>query len=667
MSDPTTDSLPASPGRSAMTDAPAAARLLVVDDDEPKRYTIVHTLRRAGYDVREAATGADALRLAGGGSTEPPPDGPPDLVVLDVQLPDFSGLEVCRRLKANPATARIPVLHLSTVYVESGDRTRGLEGGADGYLNQSAEPEEVLATVRALLRVRRAEEAARRAARGWRATFDAIRDGICLLDADGVIRRCNAALAPMLGRTGDELLGRPLSDVLPAAENEEAAGGEPVELRCGERWLRVVVDPIPGESDGVTDGTVCVVSDVTERHAMVAQLRERTDALTEEHLRKDEFLAMLAHELRNPLSPIKNAALLLGGLDGEGSEPEPSARREACEILGRQVDHLSRLVDDLLDVSRIVRGRIELRREPIDLRVCVHTAVEAVRPLIREQNHDLSLTLPDDPVWVNGDAVRLAQILSNLLTNAAKYMVPGGAVRVRAERETDGEGGGTVAVVVEDDGLGIAADVLPHVFVLFAQGETSIERARGGLGIGLTLVKRLATMHGGTVVADSPGPGRGSTFTLRLPTLAAGPADAEPRTTGATAAPAVEPGRSLKVLVVEDSRPAALMMTRLIERFWGHEVRVAADGAAGLAAAAAFGPDLVLCDIGLPGISGYEVAERLRADDATADVLLVALTGYGAVEDRRKSAAAGFDAHLVKPAGVEELKALFTHEKLAPT
>ena len=222
-----------------------------------------------------------------------------------------------------------------------------------------------------------------------------------------------------------------------------------------------------------------------------------------------------------------------------------------------------------------------------------------------------------------------------------------------------------MTVAVADAGVGIPTNLLPHLFDLFVQGETSIERARGGLGIGLTLVRRLAAMHGGTVAAASPGPGGGSTFTLRLPTLAAAPAVAP-----APAEPPPAPRRALRVLVVEDSRPAAVMMVRLIERFWGHEVRTAADGAAGLAAARQFAPDVILCDIGLPGMSGYEVAERLRADAAAGGppcpALLVALTGYGAAEDRRRSAEAGFDEHLVKPAGVEELKALFRHPKLAP-
>ena len=696
MTDPTTDSLPASPGVPAAASleraAPDAPLVLIVDDDEPKRYLIARTLRRGGYAVREAATGRDALRLATGGSAGGP-DGAgdgrkPDVVILDVHLPDLDGMEVCRRLKADPATAAIPVLHLSTVYVGSDDRTRGLEGGADGYLNQNAEPPELLATVRALLRTRAAEEAARAAARGWRATFDAIRDGIALLDREGVVRRCNAALGPMLGRSPDELTGRSLREILPPVDGAGADGEkfpecvaaplncEPddreAELRCGDRWLRVAVDPVPDENPcddaGGTDGAVCVVSDVTERHAMVGQLRERADALAEEHRRKDEFLAMLAHELRNPLSPIKNAAALLGGSgrSGDGDpdgEPDPATRRETCAILTRQVDHLARLVDDLLDVSRIVRGRIELRREPVDLNAAANVAVEAARPLIAEQAHELTVSLPPDPVWVSGDAVRLAQILSNLLNNAAKYSPRGGSVRLTVERDGDG-----VRVSVADEGVGIPADLLPHLFDLFVQGETSIERARGGLGIGLTLVKRLAAKHGGTVAAESPGPGRGSTFTLRLPTLAAGPAPAP----APAEAPPAAAGRRLRVLVVEDSRAAAVMMVRLIERFWGHEVRTAADGPAGLDAARRFAPDLILCDIGLPGMSGYEVAERLRAGDGDGagdgtgdDVLLVALTGYGTEGDRRRSAEAGFDEHLVKPAGVEELKVLFRHPKLA--
>jgi len=623
----------------------APVSILLVDDDEPKRYTISRVLRKEGFEVREAASGAEALALA----VESP-----DLIILDVHLPDLSGFDVCRRIKTNPATASIPVLHLSAVFVGSDDRAHGLDSGADGYLTQKVEPSELVATVRALLRARRAEDAARVAAHGWQVTFDAIRDGICLLDRRGLILRSNGAFGPVLGHADTDVSGKPLADFLPVGAVAGAAadmlamfGREAVDLKVGERWLQVAADPIRNDR-GEVDGAVCIIADVTDRRHMEDELRRRAGELVEAHRRKDEFLAMLAHELRNPLAPIRNAALLLaaGNLDG-------NLARETGGILERQVGHLSRLVDDLLDVSRIVRGKVELRREPVEIATVVKRAVEASRPLIVSQEHELSVSEPQEPVWVDGDPVRLAQVVSNLLNNAAKYMPPGGDIRLTVEHATGG-----VVIHVADEGIGISAELLPHVFDLFLQGDAGIERSQGGLGVGLTLVKNLVEMHDGSVSARSDGPGLGSEFSVRLPAL--------PSQSRRAATPFVPSAvRRMRVLIVEDNVGAATLMGKLVERFWGHEVRVAYDGPTALAAVDEFRPEAVFCDIGLPGMSGYEVAKQMRRRPAARGALLVALTGYGAPEDRRQSAAAGFDEHLVKPAGVEALEALFRHPKLS--
>jgi CheY-like chemotaxis protein len=360
--------------------------------------------------------------------------------------------------------------------------------------------------------------------------------------------------------------------------------------------------------------------------------------------RKDEFLAMLAHELRNPLAPIKSGLDLLRM---SGSDPE------VVGLMGGQVEHLVRLVDDLLDVSRILRGRVELRRRTVELKAVVERAVETVRPMLRAEGQELSVSLPDDPVRLDADPVRLTQVVSNLLNNASKYTEPGGRIALSAERA-----GGEAVVRVTDTGIGIDPDLLPHVFGLFTQSKRTIDRSQGGLGIGLTVVKSLVEMHGGSVSVRSDGPGKGSEFTVRLPAI---DTPAESGEDGVRDCPAVD-GR--RILVVDDNVPGARLLGRLLEKLGRHEIRTVHDGEAALEAAEAFRPDLILLDIGLPKLDGYEVARRLRQRPRFDGTLLVALTGYGTEEDRRKSIEAGFDEHVTKPPGVDLLRKVLAHPKL---
>jgi PAS domain S-box-containing protein len=360
--------------------------------------------------------------------------------------------------------------------------------------------------------------------------------------------------------------------------------------------------------------------------------------------RKDEFLAMLSHELRNPLAPIRNALHLIS-LPGAPAETAARAR----EVLGRQVQHLVRLVDDLLDVSRVMRGRIELRKEPVELASVVARAVETAQPLIDAAGHQLAVSLPAEPLRVEGDLVRLAQVVANLLNNAAKYTERGGRVTLRV-----GPADGMAMLSVKDTGIGIAPELLPHVFDLFVQADQSLARSQGGLGIGLTLVRSLTELHGGSVQARSEGPGRGSEFIIRLPLLSGQTAAAPPPETdgGAAARPA---GR--RILVVDDNVDAAESLAALL-RLTGHEVWTAYDGPAALDAARTRRPDTVLLDIGLPGLSGYDVARRLRTEPGLEQALLVAVTGWGQDEDRRRAREAGFDHHLTKPVEPVALEAL---------
>jgi len=358
---------------------------------------------------------------------------------------------------------------------------------------------------------------------------------------------------------------------------------------------------------------------------------------------KNEFLAMLAHELRNPLAPIRNACEIFRALAPD--QPELAAARD---MIDRQVQNLVRLVDDLLDISRITSGKIELRCEPAEIASVVAQAVEVSRPIIEARGHRLTVSMPPEPTWVRADPLRLAQVLANLLNNAAKYTEVGGRITLSASRE-----GGDAVFRVRDTGVGIAADMLPRIFDLFAQANTSLERSRDGLGVGLTLVKRLVELHGGTVQAASAGPGKGSEFTVRVPMLA----EPQPRDQPSGNGELTGEAAARRVLLVDDNQDAAKSLATLL-RLGGHEVRLAHDGATALKTAESFQPEVVLLDIGLPGMDGYEVARRLRKEVHLNRSLVAALTGYGHDDDRRRSRAAGIDIHFVKPVDLEALQAM---------
>jgi signal transduction histidine kinase len=357
--------------------------------------------------------------------------------------------------------------------------------------------------------------------------------------------------------------------------------------------------------------------------------------LRESDRRKDEFLAMLAHELRNPVAPIATAAELLSRLVSHENQ------QTLVGIIQRQAVHLGRLLDDLLDVARITQGRIELKREAIDLGACIQLAIETAEPLIRSKAHRLTVTQTLEAIHVDVDKVRLGQCMANVLVNAAKYTPEGGEICIRSYVGSD-----HVVVEIQDNGIGIAPEFLPRIFDLFAQAERGLDRSQGGLGVGLTVCKQIVEMHGGTVAASSPGWDRGATFTIRLP-LAERPAIATPT------APAQQADSLLRVLIVDDNRDAADSLAMLLQ-FEGQQTRCAYSGESALQEVAAFDPQLVLLDIGLPGLDGYEVARRLKA--AAPKLRVIALSGYGQVEDRQRSAAAGFDAHLVKPVDLDALK-----------
>ena len=502
-----------------LTDNNSDALILNVDDSDGARYAKSRILTRAGFKVIEASNGGDALLRAR--------QEHPNLILLDVKLPDINGLEVCRQLKGGAETNTILILHTSASCIGTADKLRALDGGADNYLVEPIEADELIANVRALLRL-------------------------------GQVER----------------------------------------------------------------------------------------ALREVDRRKDEFLATLAHELRNPLGPIRTALALLCKLD----PVVPAAQDNARRTIARHTDHLVRLVDDLLDVSRISLGKISLQWDSVSLASVIRSAVETSSHSIEARGHALDVTLPKQELWVCGDAVRLSQIVANLLLNAAKFTAPGGRIAIAAERAGD-----NVHIRLSDNGIGIAAASIDSIFGLFAQSGHSPDRVQDGLGIGLSLVRTLVELHGGQVSVSSPGVGLGSTFEVSLPLDANVPLSA-----AAPAPPASPAGSSQRILVVDDNCDAADTLAELLEMY-GHTVRTAYTGAQAAERTLEFKPDIVFLDIGLPDMNGYEVAVKLRQLPIPQQFLLVALTGYGQEHDRQAALAAGFNEHFAKPVDFGKLAMLGLH------
>jgi len=617
-----------------------APLVLHVDDYESARYARTRTLQQAGFRVVEAGTAAEALRL---GAAEPPA-----LALIDVKLPDMSGSELCRRLKAAPAGAGILVVHVSAAFRRGSDYVRGLEEGADAYLVEPVEPDVLVATLRALLRTRRAEDAVRLAEREWRLTFEIITDGACFADQAGVVTRHNGRFVTLLGATG-ELVGRPIRAVLEpllgavAHELARADRGSVRELHAGGRWLRVAVTPVPAEY-GRAAGSVWVVSDVSE-HKRVEEISGRLLELEKQrradaeaaNRTKDEFLAVLSHELRTPLTSMLGWLRMLRTrrLDDAGTE-------RAYDVLERSTRLQAQIVEDLLDVSRVISGKMTLTLAPVTLRTVVDAAVESLRGAAVDKH--IAIAVDVDPATrLVADANRLQQIFVNLVSNAVKFTPAGGRISVRAERAVR-----HVAVSVTDTGRGIAPESLPHVFEPFRQAEGTHRRVHTGLGLGLAIVRHLVELHGGTVGVTSEGQDRGATFTVTLP------ADITPTTT----TPETGPGREergadlqgLRVLVVEDEGDTRDILDVLL-RESGAEVVAVADAEAALRAVRAEPPDVLISDIGMPEIDGYDLIRHIRSlgPGEGGRTPAIALTAFAHGSDHREALRAGYDRHLAKP------------------
>ncbi|KJK23021.1 chemotaxis protein CheY [Burkholderiaceae bacterium 16] len=632
--------------------SPDAARrplILNVDDSDGPRYVKGRILQRAGFSVLEAASGQAALSLIRQHA--------PDLVLLDVNLPDINGLEVCRLIKSDPETASTLVLQTSAALTESRHRVQALDGGADSYLIEPVEAEELVSSIKALLRMRKAEEAFRQSSQALRENEELFRqltenlsDALWILDpAESQFLYMSPSFARLWGRPLEELKHNPRTwlDCVQAEDRErmELAFGAMMADGHMDAEFRLV------RGDGVVREVrarafpVCNTAGVFYRVAGICQditpQKRAERMLLEEDHRKDHFLAMLAHELRNPLAPMRSAADLL-----MRCAPTREETFKARDIIARQLHHLTRLVDDLLDISRLTQGRIVLRDDIVELRTALSTAVEAVRPLIDARGHSLRLSVPEGPMPVRGDLVRLTQIFSNLLHNAARYTQPDGQLALEVTSD-----GSLLTVKVRDNGPGLSPQALQAIFdpATAHRGDKRPAAAgQEGMGIGLSLVQKLVKLHGGNVHAESAGPGLGCAFVVELP---AQPWQSWRPEVGKLRSP---PGTPRTVMVVDDNIDALEAIALTLEAM-GHTVVTAIDGPAAIVRAVKTQPDVILLDLGMPAMDGFEIARRLRTIPELQHVRLVALTGCSQPADRQRTTQAGFDRHLVKPVDLEAL------------
>jgi signal transduction histidine kinase/ActR/RegA family two-component response regulator len=622
------------------------ARVLVVDDNADMRDYLRRILGQC-WAVETAADGRAALEAARAR--------PPDLVLTDVMMPGMDGFELVRALRQDDRSRGIPVMMLSARAGEEA-RIEGLQGGADEYLVKPFSARELVARVASQLSLAGARRVAEQQRTALYELFMQAPVPICVIRGhELVFEIANPKYERLVGRK--DIAGKGLLEALPELRGQgydellrrvlatgQSEQGEESLVRLARRaeggmedtWWTFIYAPLR-DGGGRVERVMVLCSEVT------AQVRARQQAESANRA-KDDFLAMLGHELRNPLAPIL-AALHLMKLRGSNADV---AERE---IIERQVQHLVRLVDDLLDVARITRGKIELDRAPIEIAEVVAKAVELSRPILEQRQHHMELSVPRRGLRVLGDEHRLAQVVSNLLTNAAKYTPQGGHVSVSAARQ-----GEHIVLRVVDDGVGMSPDLLATLFDLFVQAPQSMARSDGGLGLGLAIVRNLVTLHGGQVRATSEGPGRGSTLEVCLPLHQA--EHSAPRSTrGVAPGHELVVGRGHRVLIVDDNVDAADLLAESL-RLVGYDTRTAYDGRTALQAAESLAPHVVLLDLGLPLMDGYQVAQRLGELPGTAGARLVAVTGYGQPSDRDRSRQAGFDEHLVKPVQLDQIRSL---------
>ncbi len=616
--------------------------ILMVDDQPAKLLTYEAILGDLGENLIQAKSAREALEWLLREEI--------GVVLTDVSMPDLDGFELAKMIRDHPRYCRTSIIFCSAIHMSDRDRLMGYQCGAVDYVSVPVIPEILRAKVSVfadLYRKTRQLEALNQELEQRVSILQSTSAVVYVTDSEGRFGHVNRRFEEVFGITLDAVRGKTAFDIFPRelaeafevnnrqvlAENRTIEFEETVAGSNGTRHYASFKAPIR-DAAGVPQGIVAVSADITERQRL-------EEALKDADRRKDEFLAILAHELRNPLAPIRNVLQIM-----RLKMPQDPELLWARDVIGRQVDQLTRLVDDLLDVSRISRGKIKLQIAPVDLATVIAGAVETSRPVIDARLHRLVLQLPERPIWVQGDMVRLTQVIANLLNNAAKYQDVGGHIGVTLERAK-----GEAVIRVKDKGFGIAPELLPAVFDMFAQVERPLGTTQDGLGIGLSLARNLVEMHGGTIHVTSGS--EGSEFVVRMPCMAGEPRSKRASTDGAAPQP-VTPG--LRVLVVDDNTDAAESLAILLQQA-GHQVSVAHDGPTALAIVSRERPRVVLLDIGLPGMDGYEVCRQMRRN-GLEESLIVALTGYGQEEDKLKSKEAGFDGHLVKPGDPNELMKL---------
>ncbi|MDB5931143.1 MAG: hypothetical protein JWR60_2850 [Polaromonas sp.] len=642
-------------------------RILLVDDSPDDRADFRQMLLRGSgqrYHFTEAELGREGLREVRHKQQARQDELPFDCILLDFHLPDMNALEVLAALCSGTDLPPCPVVVITGWNgADRADGPRMLRAGAQDYIGKSWSTSESLTRAiensieryDLLIKRKAAEAELRESEKRYRDLFNSIDDGFCVLEKIEVAAGqpvnfryadVNFSFTAQFGMAG--AVGKTMRQMLPdepeewfATYDSVCTTGIPTRIERSYPLQKCVLELYTFRIGGPESRKVAIIfNDITERRHAELQTLEQAQVLADLDRRKDEFLAMLSHELRNPLAPISNAVHLLRLQAGESP-----LQKQARVIIERQLGRLNHLVDDLLEISRITTGRIQLRRERIAISGLLEQAIETVQPLIAQQRHVLTVSLPEQPVWLHADAARLEQVMVNLLTNAAKYTDEGGRIMLSVQTEGD-----TAVLRVRDTGIGIAAELLPRVFDLFTQAERSLDRSQGGLGIGLCLVQRLVELHGGSVSANSV-LGQGSEFVVRLPMLLS----EEPPLALRLNEQVPLASQHCQVLVVDDNEDAAQTLGILLEMS-GHEVRMAYDGISALKAALAWQPDVVLLDIGLPGMTGLEVARKIRQHAMQKHITLVALTGYGQETDRQRSLEAGFDHHLAKPADFKEVE-----------
>jgi len=662
---------------------------ILLVDDEPKNLVALETvLEDPGYRLVRANSADEALLALVAEEFA--------LLVLDIQMPGMNGFELAQMIKQRKKTAAVPIIFLTAYFSEDEHVMEGYNTGAVDYLHKpinAAVLRSKVAVFAALHRKTRQSELANQALLAEIAERHRTQDELRKLNAE-LERRVSLRTAEL---SESEARFRALAEDMPHLVWEADPAGRStfqnakwrsytglVRDLAKEDWIALLhphdapsmmADWVKSLETGAECNTYCRLrraSDGAYRWFQVKaapvrsisgriirwvgtctdvhEQRKAEEALVEADKRKDEFLAMLGHELRNPLAAIRHAVRI-----NEDTIEDPAARQWATGVIDRQTAQLSRMVDDLLDVERINRGRIDLRLEPLELHAVLARAVEAVHPMMDQKGHSFTAQIAEGAMRVQGDAARLEQVFVNLLGNAVKYTPENGQIRLAARCE-----GSEAVVSVTDNGVGISPDFLPHVFDLFTQGQTSIDRAQGGLGIGLTVVRTLIEMHGGRVDVQSSGRLAGTTFTVRVPLLSEPQSHADAVHVEATT-PHLPP--ALRVLIVDDhvdtARALALLLTRR-----GCEVRVAHDGPAGMIVAREVVPEVLLLDLGLPGLDGYEIARTLRADPRFSGALFIAISGYAQEADRARSLAAGFDHHCAKPVDFASLLSMM-HSKFS--